>query len=141
MRSDIDAPSHVEPPTHVEPSSHVETPSYVETSTTIEAPHIDPPRGSVPPAPADDDRYGGMWSTPYAAPEPERAEPDPVAQASDPEPAQAHETSELATGEADEAPESEPSGGPDDEIEADDDMWSLRARLADAAARKRHHAE
>jgi hypothetical protein len=141
-----ETPSDIEAPSHVEPPSQVETPSYVEASTTVEAPrteplHTEPPRESVPPAPADDDRYGGMWSTPYAAPEPERPESDPVAHTSDPEPAQASETSERASDGAVEAPQAETSGGADDELGADDDMWSLRARLADAAARKRRHIE
>ncbi len=145
--SDIEPPSYVEPPSHAappsrfEPPSHVETPSYVEASTAVEMPHTEPPQGSVPPAPADDDRYDGMWSTPYPAPQPERAEPDPVAQASDPETAQANDRRERTPDVADAAPEPEATGGADEELGAEDDMWSLRARLADAAARKRRHIE
>jgi hypothetical protein len=57
----------------------------------------------------------------------------------DEEPSETISESAAVTAEApsdDTSPEDLPSP-PEDEISAEDDMWSLRARLADAAARKR----
>jgi hypothetical protein len=99
------------------------------------------PTEAVPPAPATQDRYDDVWSTPYvpAAMEADRpAEPAGSAPASsEPEP------SPDRNGHAEPEPEtvasSEPAEESHEEDVAADDMWSLRARLADAAARKKHH--
>jgi len=101
---------------------------------------------SVPPAPAGEDRYDDVWTAPSSrstqTPEPPRSEPEPVS-------SNHEEAPEPAAASAPE-PTSEPvsrdelDAGDQDQDQDDlspDDMWSLRARLADAAAKKKLHPE
>ena len=113
----------------------------------------------IPPAPSDDARYEDIWSAAFAPPEPDKAhangdqssqddeashveadarEPSPVESALEP----ASEPEPETPAANDVSPEDQPSP-PEDRMSAEDDMWSLRARLADAAARKRmpHQAD
>jgi hypothetical protein len=134
--------------------------TYDQEPTTVDR-HAEPVEARddvVPPAPAGDDRYDDMWTTALSAPtqpparessrsvdptpepavqprSPQEAEPEPPSEA-EPEAAPTHTAEPTpAAASEDEAP------GADEAELSPDDMWSLRARLADAAARKRHHIE
>ena len=115
-------------------------PRYVEEPEAEPQRDAVPADATVPPAPAVIDRYDDVWSAPQE-PEPVRREPAPV----EPE----RELRELPRPAIDPGPEAtyeEPAASAvsEDDAEeesAEDDMWSLRARLADAAAKKRHHLE
>jgi hypothetical protein len=76
-----------------------------------------------------------MWTTVARGPEAAEAAPD-----AEPEPARTSDPAPEAEPEPEPEPEDAPAGEDETEL-SPDDMWSLRARLADAAARKRHHIE
>jgi hypothetical protein len=148
-----------------EPAESV-TPSWGEPAPAVEwhapsapTPVASSPNGNgIPPAPSDDARYDDIWSAAFAPPEPEPAYENGDQQS---EPVEAsHADAELESVEAShadaelepansvgsaqetEAPANEVSpddqpAPPEDRLSADDEMWSLRARLADAAARKK----
>jgi len=136
-----------------EPAGSV-TPSWEEPAAAVEwhapsapTPVVSSPNGNgIPPAPSDDARYDDIWSAAFAPPEPERAhengdqqsEPVEASHAdAEPEPASTAGTEQEAEPTADEvSPDDQPSL-PEDLMSAEDEMWSLRARLADAAARKK----
>jgi hypothetical protein len=121
---------------------------------------VEPQREPVPPAPAGVDRYDDMWSTPYTPPErttPAHAEPKLVEGGSvpaadhDPQPSERDEprpsmegepaaSADQAAASGDQAAASSEPQETQGEVSAED-MWSLRARLADAAARKKHHLD
>jgi hypothetical protein len=122
------------------------TPTESETAASTNG-------GGVPPAPSDDARYDDIWTAAFAPPqqvdEPEAAEPQATQpQEAEPEDAEPQVEPEAAEAQAepsaDEAPaEPVPEVGaedrpapPEDAVSAEDDMWSLRARLAEAAAKK-----
>lgn len=114
-------------------------PAEPDAHRHLEEPHAEPQRESVPPAPVGNDRYDDMWSpTSYTTQQPVRSELEPVASAAQRE--ERHEPQPSAEPEPEAMQEPAASTEPDeaDEELGDDDMWSLRARLADAAARKRH---
>jgi nicotinate-nucleotide--dimethylbenzimidazole phosphoribosyltransferase len=119
----------------------------------------------VPPAPSDDARYDDIWTAAFATPqqadEHQAAEPQAdehqiaelqaaarqaaEPEASVPQPSEPQQMTEPTRPEPPpaSAPESTPEvaaedrpAPPEDEVSAEDDMWSLRARLAEAAARK-----
>ena len=103
--------------------------------------------GEIPPAPSSDARYDDMWTAAFVPPEP-AVQPDPEPQ---PEPARTEPSepenpdvlpaapaeSGSSTPESTVSPDDQPSP-PEDELSAEDDMWSLRARL-EAASRKQTH--
>jgi len=111
------------------------------------------PNGNgVPPAPSDDARYDDIWTAAFAPPEPQpepaRSESQPVFNEASTEPPASDEATpqpdaleESASTDGSDSPpaavsaDDQPSP-PEDELSAEDDMWSLRARLAEAAARK-----
>jgi hypothetical protein len=119
----------------------------------------------VPPAPSDDARYDDIWTAAFAPPQqadeesdrepqasrsesaaPEVAEPQAAElEGSEPQASEPMQMTEPPADEAETAAAAEPApeaaaedrpAPPEDEVSAEDDMWSLRARLADAAARK-----
>jgi Na+-transporting methylmalonyl-CoA/oxaloacetate decarboxylase gamma subunit len=120
--------------------------------------------GGVPPAPSDEARYDDIWTAAFAPPqqadEPEAVEPqasqpkEAEPEAVEPQASQPMEAEPEAAEPEAAQPQAEPSAyavpaepGPDvaaedrpappeDEVSAEDDMWSLRARLAQAAAKK-----
>jgi hypothetical protein len=131
-------------------------------AATPETVPASPNGNGIPPAPSDEARYDDIWTAAFAPPEPqpepalaesrppsEEATPEThVSNETTPEPHRSDETTpqpeageESSTSdgsgpsEADVSPDDQPSP-PEDELSAEDDMWSLRARLADAAARK-----
>jgi hypothetical protein len=140
-------------PVDAEPDA---TSTQTEATATVEwrAPSVQPPavatsspsddRNGIPPAPSDEARYDDIWTAAFAPPEQATS---PVnggphieavdAAISDPEPSETIDDMAAVTAEAppDTSPDDLPSP-PEDEISAEDDMWSLRARLAEAAARK-----
>jgi len=113
----------------------------------------------VPPAPSDDARYDDIWTAAFASPEPPEPEPalengepharsleashsesqpvqpETVASAARPEQPDSSAPAQSPPPVNDASPDDQPSP-PEDEISAEDDMWSLRARLADAATRR-----
>jgi uncharacterized coiled-coil protein SlyX len=93
----------------------------------------------VPPAPSGDDRYDDVWSAPPAVAQPSWSEPASTEHNGD----RSNNGSTEPEREADtEAAASSAAEEPDDEAApADEDMWSLRARLAEAATRKREGLE
>ena len=112
------------------------------------------PREVAPPAPAGVDRYDDVWSTPYSPPEPTkptRIETELVEAGSsladryEPQPEEPDQPQPSIEREPDAMAEQAASTGHEEtEGEGDlstDDMWSLRARLADAAARKKRHLD
>jgi hypothetical protein len=114
----------------------------------FDEPRTEAELSTVPPAPAGVDRYDDVWTSsepPVAAtPEPVRSAPEvamptPEVAASTPEPVAEHAERKEATDEP--ASTEEPGSSDEDEQLSPDDMWSLRARLADAAARKRLHSQ
>jgi hypothetical protein len=120
---------------------------------------------AVPPAPSDDARYDDIWTAAFAPPQqadehqaaepqddehqpaesqaaaqqaaeteanaPQPSEPLQMTEPTAPEPASA-----AAAGSTPEVAAEDRPAPPEDEVSAEDDMWSLRARLAEAAARK-----
>jgi hypothetical protein len=100
----------------------------------------------IPPAPSDDARYDDIWSAAFAPPAPEPThengeQPSAPVEASqadaEPEPANVVGAAQEAEAPANEASPDDQPAPPEDRMSADDEMWSLRARLADAAARKK----
>jgi hypothetical protein len=140
----------------------VETPAPVETPRApAEEPRSVPSTpeatAQVPPAPADADRYDDMWTAAFSPPplaeaQPVRSEPAPARPTPEPARPTPGTVVERPEAEAEPArPEREAAaapggsaadepGEPTDEL-SPDDMWSLRARLAEAAARKKRHHE
>jgi hypothetical protein len=138
-------------------AEHDATPAPTEASETVEwhAPSVpaqpavtSPPSNGngIPPAPSDGARYDDIWTAAFAPPE-QPASPAndgphmeaAVAATTDVEPSETIAETAAVTAEApsvDTSPDDLPSP-PEDEISAEDDMWSLRARLAEAAARKK----
>jgi hypothetical protein len=108
-------------------------------------PVAEPRREEVPQAPAADDRYTDVWAAQSAPAErPRPAEPAPREEPAEAPAASAAPRDGNGYGEAE--PEQVASSEPAEVHEGDDeaspeDMWSLRARLAEAAARKKHHLE
>jgi hypothetical protein len=110
------------------------------------------PPAAVPPAPAPAARYDDMWSTPYEEPTRPGSEPQDdrqdlaseaiaeLSQAAGLAAAPERNGNGAAEATADRQPEP-PEEHPEDGPPPADDMWSLRARLADAAARKKHGLE
>ena len=109
----------------------------------------------VPPAPSDEARYDDIWTAAFAPPqqadepaaeeaqasppqepEPEVAAPEVAApEVAAPEVAAPSAPAAAAEPAPEVAAEDRPAP-PEDEVSAEDDMWSLRARLAEAAAKK-----
>jgi hypothetical protein len=135
-----------------EPALSTPAVEWHATPATPETTPASPNGNGVPPAPSDDARYDDIWTAAFAPPEPQ---PDPVHSGSQPVSDEAttdRHVSEDATPRPDGPEEPSPNDGagssetavsaddqpspPEDELSAEDDMWSLRARLADAAARK-----
>jgi hypothetical protein len=97
----------------------------------------------VPPAPSDEARYDDIWTAAFAPPQQADEPTSTGAQASPPQEPEVA-APEVAAPSAPAAP-AEPApevaaedrpAPPEDEVSAEDDMWSLRARLAEAAAKK-----
>jgi hypothetical protein len=127
----------------------------VEWHAPVAAPETAPasPNGNgVPPAPSDDARYDDIWTAAFAPPEPQPEPAGSESQSVSDEAATEPQVSDEATPQPEALEESSATDGSDspqaavsaddqpspseDELSAEDDMWSLRARLADAAARK-----
>jgi hypothetical protein len=142
--SDLSVPAASEPvtPAWGEPTQAVEwhaasAPTPVDFSSN---------GNGIPPAPSDDARYDDIWSAAFAPPAPEPTHENgeqqsaPV-EASDadaePEPANVVGAAQETEAPANEASPDDQPAPPEDRMSADDEMWSLRARLADAAARKK----
>jgi hypothetical protein len=132
-------PTDQEPPVAAAPSIAAPSPTPVAAPTPVASPRPVASETAVPPAPSGDDRYDDMWSAPSVPQQPAAAQPSrwsdqPLA----PTPSAEHnghggdETDASET----EGPRSTPADETDEDLPPED-MWSLRARLADAASRKR----
>ena len=149
---EISEPEPVEGERVREPAPSTPAVEWHAPAATSETAPASPNGNGVPPAPSDDARYDDIWTAAFAPPEPQPgsapSESQPMSdeattepQASDeatPQPESLEESSQTegsvsppAAMSADDQP-----SPPEDELSAEDDMWSLRARLADAAARK-----
>jgi hypothetical protein len=143
-----------------EPEAPLETPpaqqDHVEKTPAVEW-HAPAPahqttqpaassHGSIPPAPSSDARYDDMWTAAFSDPKPEPAPASTEVAATENDEADAGSSSatdpettapQTRAPEAAVSPEDQPSP-PEDDLSAEDDMWSLRARL-EAASRKQTH--
>jgi hypothetical protein len=131
-------PSGIEERAEPEPESAPTRDHQPEPARDVSS---EPASAAVPPAPSSAARYDDMWTPAPAAPAEANAEPVEASTVG----AAPRGPAEQPTSTASEATTSSDAGHdetaePEDEL-SPDDMWSLRARLADAAARKRRHIE
>jgi hypothetical protein len=159
---EIDEPEPVEADVH-EPVEAALSPEIAPPAVEWRAPTPSPEPvaaasassngNAIPPAPSDEARYDDIWTAAFAPPAPEtesahveatpdtdrgnvEQQPDTVARSQPADPAPVEASAETTPSDHAVSPEDQPSP-PEDELSAEDDMWSLRARLAEAAARKK----
>jgi hypothetical protein len=124
------------------PSPLVEWRAPSEAPAAASSPASD--GNGIPPAPADDARYDDIWTAAFAPPGPEPSQENggshtDAAEASHTAPTEqpAHVVDPSPEPPVDDAAPDDLPSTPEDQMSAEDEMWSLRARLADAAARKK----
>jgi hypothetical protein len=152
IANEISEPEPIEEAPVHEPAPSTPAVEWHAPAAASETAPASPNGNGVPPAPSDDARYDDIWTAAFAPPEPQpepaRSESQPMSDEATTEPHVSDEATpqpdaleESASTDGSDSPQEAASADdqpspPEDELSAEDDMWSLRARLADAAARK-----